>query len=65
MERQRHLALHLGKWKGCAATLSHNQTISRLSQQKCFQGLRHYAQKMRVNRASTILDLSSWKIEGL
>ena len=37
MERQRLLALHLGKCKGCVATLTHNRTIGRLSRQKCLQ----------------------------
>jgi hypothetical protein len=33
-ECQRRLALHLGKFKGCAATLTQNRTSSLLSWQK-------------------------------
>jgi len=65
MERQRLLALHPGKCKGCAATLSHNRTIGRLSRQNSFPHHRHHASKMTVNGASKILGFSSWKVKGL
>jgi len=36
-ERQRLLALHLGKCMSCAATLPHNHTIGLLSRQNLLQ----------------------------
>ena len=44
-ERQRLLTLQLGKCKGCAATLTHNQTISRLSGQNCWWPERNHVPK--------------------
>jgi hypothetical protein len=59
MERQRFLALHHSKWKGSAATSSHNQTIGRLSRQKWLRQHRYYVLKMSVNGASTIIGFAS------
>jgi len=58
MERQKHLAFYPGKYNGCAARLRYNRNIGRLSRQKCFRRYRHYAPKMSVNGASTILGLA-------
>jgi len=65
MERQRLMALQLGKSKGCAATRTHNRTIGRLSRQKWLQQDRYYVLNMSVNRASTILGVASWIFKGL
>jgi hypothetical protein len=54
MERQRFLALHHSKCKGCAAILSNNQTIGRLSRPKWLKQHRYYVVKMSVNGTSTI-----------
>jgi len=61
-ERQRLLALHVGNYMGCAATLRHNRAIGRLSRQNLLQQHRYYVQKMSVNAASTTLGLVSLKI---
>jgi len=65
MERQWLLALYLGKWKGGAATLTHDRTIGHLSSQQCFRWHCHYALRMSVNGEATIFSLPLWKIKGL
>jgi len=62
---QRHLAMHLGEYKGSGATLSHYWTIGSLSRQKCLRRLRPYALKKIVTGASTFLSLASWNIKWL
>jgi len=64
-ERDQLLALHLGKYMGCAATLPHNRAIGRLSRQKLFQQHRNNVPKMSVNGASMTFGLVSWIILGL
>jgi hypothetical protein len=64
VERQQLWALYLGKSKGCAATLSRNQTISWLSREKQLRRHHYYVQKMSVNGASTTFRHASWKIRG-
>ena len=65
MEHEQLWALHLGKCKDCAVTLTHNRNIRRLSRQKWFQRHRPYATKMSVNGESMILGLPSCKIRKL
>jgi len=62
MEREQLLALHVGNGKGCAATLTDDQTIGRLSRQKCLRQHRDYVLNLSVNGVSTIFDLASWII---
>ena len=64
-ERQRFQALHLWISRGCETTLIYDWTIGRVSGQQCLRRLRHYALKMSVNGASTILCLASWNNKGL
>ena len=42
---QRHLALHVRICKGCAAILTYNRTISRLSRQQCLRQDRNHVPK--------------------
>jgi len=65
MERQQLWALYLGKSWGCAATLSHNKIIGRLSRQRQLRRYCYYVLKMSINGASTTLDLGSRKILGM
>jgi len=44
-ERQRLLALHLGKFKACAASLRHNRTIGRLLSQNSLRQDRNHVTK--------------------
>jgi hypothetical protein len=46
---------------GCAVTVSHNQTISRLSIEQWWRQLFYYVLKMSVTRASTTFGLAFWK----
>ena len=50
---------------GCADTVSHNQTIGRLSMEQWWWQHCYYVLKICVNRASTTFDLAGWKMHGL
>jgi len=50
---------------GCAGTVSHNRTISRLSIEQWWWQHFYYVLKMSVNRASTTFGLSSQNLLGL
>jgi len=49
----------------CAVTVSHNQTIGRLSMEQWWWHHFYYVLKISVNRASTTFSLPSWKWHGL
>jgi hypothetical protein len=51
--------------EGCMLTLTHNQSISRLSKQTLFWQHRNYVLKMSVNGGSMICGLASWTMQGL
>jgi len=59
------MALHLGKSKGCAVTLTHNQTIGRRSKQKWLQQHRCNVLNMSVNGASKSLGLAFCTMNGI
>ena len=59
------MALHLGKSNGCAATLTHNQTIGCHSRQMRFWQHCYYVLNISVKRASMIVGLASPIIKGL
>jgi len=65
MGHQQLLALHLGKSKGCAATLFHTHDNGLLSRQKTFGQRVYYVVKMSVNAVLTIFSFECWKIQGL
>jgi hypothetical protein len=50
---------------GCAVTVSHNQTIGRLSMEKWWWQHFYYVLKMSINRESTTFGLASGKMHGL
>jgi len=50
---------------GCAVTVSHNQTIGRLSMEQWWWQHFYYVLKMSFNRASTTFGLASWKMHRL
>jgi hypothetical protein len=50
---------------GCAVTVSHNQTIGRLSMEQWWWQHINYVLKRIVNRASTTFGLEAWKMHGL
>jgi len=51
--------------EGFAATLTNNQTITRLSNEKYLLQHHSYVRKIRGNGASTTFGLESWKMQGL
>jgi len=50
---------------GCAVTVRHTQTISRLSMEKWLWQHFYYVLKMSVNRESTTFGFAFWNMHGL